>query len=330
MFRNALNSPASAADSHPYRREVSMNLSGTLSDWTVADLLNVMKVTGKTASLHIHGKRDGVVHFSNGRVAGATLDGNPVPTGEVESRAVASETLFVLSALQEGNFEVGAFEGTDVEGWDVDSLLSDMEQLNGLETDLTEAGMGEAILMLRDEIKEPITIQVEDWWAIASLVSVLSFGQLEEVFGRGRAIRLLHTLWRMDLIETIEEEIPQVDEDEPAAEEAVPMVMDEEPTSLELLELSEPPESETEPVVPSEAELESEPEESVATIEPTNERDDESWLDEIAAAAEATTTPEQNGLAEARHIQGVSAPASTVLTGAVLDEMRRLRVRPSE
>lgn len=306
-----------------------MNLSGTLSDWTVADLLNVMKVTGKTASLQIHGRRDGVIHFSNGRVVGATLDGNPIPTGEVESRAVASETLFVLSALVEGNFEVGAFEGTEGEGWDVDSLLSDMEQLQGLENDLTGAGMGEALIMLRDEIKEPITIDVQDWWAIASLVSVLSFDQLEDVFGRGRAIRLLHTLWRMDLIETIHEETSPIEEEEPAAEEPVPMVVDEEPSSLDLSELAE---TQTEAVVEteSEPELESapEPEEQVAGVEPTNERDDESWLDEIAAAAEATSI--QDGVPATRHVQGVSAPASTVLTGAVLDEMRRLRVRPAE
>lgn len=324
MFRNALNPAAAIADSPPYRREVSMNLSGTLSDWTVADLLNVMKVTGKTASLHIHGKRGGVLHFSKGRVVGATLDGNSIPDGEVESRAVASETLFVLSGLEDGSFEIGAFEGTEGEGWDVDWLLSDMDQLNGLESDLTEAGIGDALLMLRDEIKKPITVQVEDWWAIASLVSVLSFDQLEDVFGRGRAIRLLHTLWRMDLVETIEEGALPVEE-EPAADESVPMVMDERPASLDLSELSEPA---TEP----EPELEPEPEseEEVATIGPADERDDESWLDEIAAAAEASSTKAQNALVETRHVMGVSAPASTVLTGAVLDEMRRLRVRPAE
>lgn len=311
-----------------------MNLSGTLSDWTVADLLNVMKVTGKTASLHIHGRRDGVIHFSSGSVVGATLDGNAVPTGEAESRAVASETLFVLSALVEGNFEVGAFEGTEGEGWDVDSLLSDMEQLQGLENDLTEAGMGEALIMLRDEIKEPITIEVQDWWAIASLVSVLSFDQLEEVFGRGRAIRLLHTLWSKDLIETVHEEAPpEVVEEEPSDEESVPMVMDEAPTSLDLSELSQSkvvsePESELDTELDAQLETPAESAEQVSVVEPTNERDDESWLDEIAAAAEATSLPE--GAPAPRQVQGVSAPASTVLTGGVLDEMRRLRVRPAE
>lgn len=293
-----------------------MNLSGTLSDWTVADLLNVMKVTGKTASLHVHGRRDGVVHFSAGRVVGATLDGDPVPTGEFESRAVASDTLYVLSGFDQGTFEVGPFEGEAADGWEVDTLLADMQQLDGLEADLVGAGMREALLMLRDEISEPVTIQVEDWWALASLVSALSFEQLEEVFGRGRAIRLLHALWRMDIVEAVEQDSPNGEEtstpaeEEPVAADTPPMVVDEEPSRFDLSVLTEPdhlPEAET-----------------------AAPRDDESWLDEIAAAAEPEPSPDKPTLTEARQVMGVSAPASTVLTGAVLDEMRRLRSRPTD
>lgn len=297
-----------------------MNLSGTLSDWTVSDLLNVMKVTGKTASLHIHGRRKGVVHFSGGRVVGATLDGEPVPSGEFESRAVASDTLFVLSALEEGSFEVGPFQGLEGEGWDVDALLSDMQQLNGLESDLVQAGMRDALLMLRDEISQPVTIEVGDWWALASLVSVLSFDQLEDVFGRGRAIRLLHALWRMDVMEVVEEEAAVDGERPPVADDQVPMVADEKPTSLDLSELSEAESAATE----EEETVE------VSTLEPAHDRGDESWLDEIAAAAEPGPSPEEPSLTETRRVMGVSAPASTVLTGAILDEMRRLRVRPTE
>lgn len=287
-----------------------MNLSGTLTDWTIGDLLNVMKVTGKTASLHIKGRRAGVIHFSNGHVVGATLDGDSAPSGELESRAVASDTLFVLSTLDEGAFEVGPFEGPDGQGWDVDTLLSDMHQLDDLESDLVKAGMRDALLMLRDEITEPVTIQVEDWWAIASLVSVLSFDQLEDVFGRGRGIRLLHTLWRMNLIETVDEEASPVEEDDESPASHIPMVADQEPAPLDLSELDVPAE-------PAE------------TIEPSTDRDDESWLDEIAAAAEGKPPSETPTLNESRRVLGVSAPASTVLTGGVLDEMRRLRVRPN-
>lgn len=296
-----------------------MNLSGTLSDWTLGDLLNVMKVTGKTASLHIKGRRTGVVHFSKGQVVGAALDGNAVPTGEFESRAAASDALFVLSALSEGSFEVGPFEGNESDGWDVDSLLSDMHQLESLEADLVGAGMRDTLLMLRDRITEPVTIQVEDWWALASLVSVLSFDQLEEVFGRGRAIRLLHTLWRLDLMETVEQESRSIEAEEAApTTDTVPMVADKEPSALDLSGLDQAGADRSQ-----EAE---EPE----TIAPSTERHDESWLDEIAAAAEPDRPQDRAPtLSETRRVLGVAAPASTVLTGAVLDEMRRLRVRPT-
>src|SRR5690606_18809159 len=182
-----------------------MNLSGTLSDWTVSDLLNVMKVTGKTASLHIKGDRTGTVHFIEGKVVGAALDGKAVPSGDFESRTVASDALFVLNTVQEGIFEVGPFEGPEAQGWDVEDLVSDMQQLGGLEEDLAGAGVRDSYVVFKEEIEQAVTVEVEDWWAIASLVSVLSFGQLEDVFGRGRAIRLLHALWRMGLIETLDE-----------------------------------------------------------------------------------------------------------------------------
>ncbi|MFP3914888.1 MAG: DUF4388 domain-containing protein [Actinomycetota bacterium] len=303
-----------------------MNLSGTLTDWTVADLLNVMKVTGKTASLHVKGNRSGVIHFSDGRVVGAVLDDDSAPTGSLESRATASETLFVLSALNDGRFEVGPFQGPEGEGWDVDTLLADMNQLDQLESDLNEAGMRSTLLMLKDEIAEPITIQPDDWWALASLVSVLSFDQLEDVFGRGRAIRLLHALWRLDLIETVQEEKEETAEPAvPSPETTVPVLADEEPTSVDLSQLADP-----EPTTEErEQEAPASEEESFSVVEPSTERDDESWLDEIAAAADAEAAPEGDLSIAPRNVQGVSAPASTVLTGAVLDEMRRLRVRPT-
>ena len=83
-----------------------MNLTGTLSDWTVADLLNVMKVTGKTATLHIKGTTSGTIHFVEGRVVGAELDGRPIAG---DSRADAADSLLVLWSIEEGTFEVVDF-----------------------------------------------------------------------------------------------------------------------------------------------------------------------------------------------------------------------------
>lgn len=267
-----------------------MNLSGTLTDWTVGDLLNVMKVTNKTASLHIRGTQRGSVHFREGRVVGAVLEGDHGFHEQEDARVASAEALYILAGLEEGRFEVGPFEGSESDGWDVESLLSDLDRLRSLEDDLTEAGLVGTPLMLKDEISGPVTVTEDDWWALASLVSALSFEQLEEVFGRGRALRLLHALWRMGLVEVISEPEP-VDVEVPVEEPA---------------------------------------EELVEEVIEVRADDDDAWLDEIAASAETGSAPVVHDPAEARRVMGVSAPASTVLTGSVLDEMRRLRGRNSD
>lgn len=283
-----------------------MNLSGTLSDWTVADLLNMLNVTKKTASLHVRGERTGTIHFSQGKVVGAALAGDAAAHGG-DSRVEVADALLVLSALDSGTFELGPFNGPEGEGWDIESLLSDLERLETLQVDLVGAGLQKSQLMLREEVDEPVTIQTEDWWALASLVSVLSFRQLEDVFGRGRAIRLLHALWRMDLVESLEE----------------PLVLEPEPI------LAEPEPIREEITVETEVEPDAEPV-AEASVD-SNGSSNESWLDEIAAAAGPSEAGDETVQPlEPRKMLGVSAPASTVLTGSVLDEMRRLRSHPGD
>ena len=277
-----------------------MNLTGTLSDWTVADLLNVMKVTGKTATLHIKGTTSGTIHFVEGRVVGAELDGRPIAG---DSRADAADSLLVLWSIEEGTFEVVDFSGPDEPGWDVESVLADMEALRALESDLVQAGFAEGSLMLKEEIDAAVTIDPSDWWALSSLVSALSFRQLEQVFGRGRAIRLLHTLHRLGLIRKVD--LPEEPAETPV-EEPAPA----EPPAVDLAAL----------VADESAQFEG----PAAAAD----RNEESWLDEIAAAAEAPASEGSGSESGSRRVLGVAAPASTVLTGSVLDEMRRLRVRP--
>lgn len=281
-----------------------MNLSGTLADWTVADLLNMLRVTSKTATVHIRGHQAGSIHFAAGRVVGAGIAGDVVIDGEAGSRQSTIDALFVLSSLDQGTFELATFEGPDGDGWEVESLLEDMHRLETLEAEMAASEIAEGPLMLREDMDEAVTIEADDWWAVASLVSVLSLTQLEEVFGRARAIRLLHTLWRLELVEPLEQVEP-VDEAEPE--------------DLQPVEAFDSGDQTPDPEPP----VDDRPEEPAITPVPG----DDAWLDEIAAAAgaEIPTTPE-----ERRRLLGVAAPASTVLTGSVLDEMRRLRGRAGE
>lgn len=289
-----------------------MNLSGELSDWPVADLLNMLRVTSKTVTLNVRGERSGTIHFAAGRVSGASVAGDVVVEGEAGSRVAVVDALFVLKGIARGSFELVAYQGPEAEGWEIEELLADMARLTELETDVSRSGLVEGRLMLKDALSGPVTIAEDEWWAVASLVSVLSLQQLEEVFGRARAVRLLHTLWRLDLIE------PLVDEESATT----PLADAPTDSSADVVEAVDAPA------------LAGVADETPATsLAPS----DEAWLDEIASNAVAVVdTPEAPSEADSpddpsrRAVTGVSAPASTVLTGSVLDEMRRLRSRVGE
>lgn len=271
-----------------------MNLSGSIADWTVPELLNMLRVTSKTATMHISGDRSGQVHFKDGRVSGAVITGEVVVEGEAGSKLSTVDSLFVLSGLESGNFEMRDYAGPDVDGWDVDELVAEMTRLQGLEEDVEKSGLVDTRIILRDEIDTAVSISPDDWWAVASLVSVISLDQLESVFGRARAVRLLHTLWRLGLVETLDEDEPGPD----AIAEAPPVVRTQTPESpLDKVEAEGP--------------------------------GDESWLDEIAGEEEANASALEVSI-DRKPLTGVAAPASTVLTGSVLDEMRRLRGRAPE
>ena len=284
-----------------------MNLSGELSDWPVADLLNMLRVTSKTVTLKVRGERSGVIHFVAGRVSGASVTGDVVVEGEAGSRVAVVDALFVLAGIASGSFELVAYQGPEAEGWEIEELLADMARLTELETDVSRSDLVEGRLMLKDALSGPVTIAEDDWWAVASLVSVLSLQQLEEVFGRARAVRLLHTLWRLDLVE------PLLDDESPAP--ADPPAPADAPARVDAVDA-----------------VDATPAISLAPS-------DEAWLDEIATNAvpvavvdspEAPSEADSSGDPSRRAVTGVSAPASTVLTGSVLDEMRRLRSRVGE
>ncbi|CAN5775432.1 hypothetical protein BH23ACT5_BH23ACT5_23610 [soil metagenome] len=284
-----------------------MILSGALTDWTVTDLLSMLTVTKKAATLRIEGARSGQIHFFDGKVSGASLDGEP---DDDTSRPATADALYALSALEEGSFEIDTFSGPDHEGWSVETLTGDIAELRQLMSDLASGGLTESPLMLAEEISGPVTISSDDWWAVASLVSVLSLDQLEAVFGSGRATRLLHTLWRLNLVEPVD-----------ISEEAMPAaeIEAEEFAQIEA-HTNEALEDDFDDIAKELAEsLDDNPEIAVAN------GNEDAWLDEIAANAGGEMTPDQGQ----RRLTGVSAPASTVLTGSVLDEMRRLRSRPS-
>lgn len=276
-----------------------MHLSGQLTDWSIADLLQIMQVTKKTGSLDIAGDRRGRLHFRDGNLTGAELSGDKGSYTGTDRESVA-DILYVLSGVEQGSFSVGPADGPEGKGWTTDEVLAEVEALRSLEGEVVDAGLFEASGMrLHGEVEADLTIKPEDWRALVSLVQPFTFAQLESRLGRGGAVRILHTLHRLGVAEPIdEEETP--DWLDRLAEDITP-------DGDEAAWLGPEPESQGE-ISPFAAE---EPAEDAGPDEEEN----------VGPLAEPRI------IAEAK---GVSAPASTTLTDGVYDEIRRLRSKVAE
>lgn len=288
-----------------------MHLSGQLSDWSINDLLQIMQVTKKTGSLDIEAERRGRIHFKEGTVTGAELTGgNGRYLGD--DRSGIADVLYVLSALEEGTFAVGAADGPDGEGWSVEDVLADVEALRGLEGDVVDAGLFEADgVRLIEKVEAPLTIEPEDWASVVALVRPFAFADLEERLGRGGAVRILHTLHRLGVAEAVQVEDAQDEEPEGSNDE-------DESGWLDRL---------AEDIVP--------PSDEPTWVEETrDEVDDEVEADEGSAEVKVEkvgpTVSELSPVRAHTDVRGVSAPASTTLTDGVYDEIRRLRSKVAD
>lgn len=286
------------------------NLSGQLSDWSINDLLQIMQVTKKTGSLEIEGERRGRIHFRNGEVTGADLTGSR-QTYVAEDRGSVADVLYVLSSLQKGSFAVGSAEVPDGDAWSVEDILSDVKSLADLEASVGESGLIEAAgVRLTGEVEEAITLEPEDWQVIVNLVQPFTFAHLESRFGRGGAVRVLHTLHRLGVAEPITSE----DESQFLDRLAEGISSDSsEPTWLEAQKGNHEKDEETLPpvVVEVDEEVEEVPVEEPVALE---------------AEPEKPVSPKRDPIG----VRGVSADASTTLTDGVYDEIRRLRSKASE
>lgn len=279
-----------------------MHLSGQLSDWSINDLLQIMQVTSKTGSLDIEGQRRGRVHFREGRLTGAELNGTKgIYTGS--DLGGVADILYVLSSVEEGSFSVGAADGPEIKGWSVEEVLLDVEALQSLEGEVVDTGLFEASgVALVHEIHEPITIDPADWHAFVNLVPSFTFSLLEERFGRGTAVRILHTLHRLGMAETVTDPDGEGDFLDNLAEGVAQGTEDPEP-GWESNGNDRTHPSESVDVTDREPEPVAEPEPVVVATRPDRVQAD---------------------------MKGLSAPANTTLTDGVYDEIRRLRSRVGE
>ena len=277
-----------------------MHLSGQLKDWSISDLLQIMQVTHKTGSLDIEGEKRGRVHFRDGMVTGAELTGaNTTYVGN--NRGGIADVLYVLSGLTQGTFSVGAADGPETEGWSVEEVIDDIGALQQLEAEVADAGLIDAPgVKLVDEISRSLDLTPGDWAVLVSLVQPFSFAHLESTLGRGAAVRILFTLHRLGVSVPLAEGETESGWLDQLADEIAPEP--DRPTWRETA-ASETAASAVEPPPPQRRRIPEPPgSEGASSDEPTH----------------------------GESVEGVSAPASTMLTDGVYDEIRRLRSKVAE
>ena len=280
-----------------------MHLSGQLTDWSISDLLQIMQVTKKTGSLDIEGERRGRIHFREGAVAGAELAGtNGSYIGS--DRSGIAEVIYVLSQLTRGDFSMGPADGPEKAGWDVAEILSDVSSLEALEGEVVDAGLFDAsAVKLAKSIEEPLNLEPEEWAALASLVPPFTFEDLESQIGRGGAVRVIHTLHRLGVLEIFSQESPVVEVEQVSVVETTPR-HEGESDWLDRL-----------------------------AGDVVQDGDSPTWRERSTVrAAEQPEEDEADKVSPdpapvSRTVRGVAAPASTTLTDGVYDEIRRLRGR---
>ncbi len=266
--------------------EKGMNLSGQLGDWSVDDLIQIVQVTKKTGSLDISGNRKGRIHFSDGLLTGAELHSPQGVYAGADPDTIA-DVVFVLGSMETGTFAMGSPEGPDTAGHEPEAISASVDELRKLEVEIAESGVldtGEINFV--DTVESKVTLDPGSWHYLARLIPPLTVDDLEERFGRGSAIRMIHSLNSIGVLAA-------------PAEDAV----DE--TTLDTAAEGDGVEAES------------------------------GWLKELAE--EVSTSPHDDlaveiGIADsvpkpvpAGAVRGLAADASTVLTGGVYDEIRRLR-----
>lgn len=271
-----------------------MNLSGQLSDWTVDELIQIVQVTKKTGSLDILGDKKGRIHFRQGQLTGAELHGQQgVYAGTDE--ATISDIIFVLGSIDTGEFAMGPDDGPESDGHDAEVISEGVSQLRTLESDLTDAGVLDAASVAIDtEIQKAVEVEPDDWRALSSLIPPFTTESLENRFGRGATVRMLHVFHRLGLLKVLDE---PVEEDVTEESDWLDKLADE-----------------------------------VSATDSTNWLDESS--DPVVAEAQTEVADEgkhsERRVESLENMRGVSADPSTTLTTGVYDEIRRLRSKPGK
>jgi hypothetical protein len=281
-------------------------LSGNLSNWPVTDLLQMMRVTGKTAALRIEGANPGVIHFSEGKIVAASLAGQRGRPEPDQMRRNTIDALFVLTGPADGSFFVASPEvDPAAPSWEVAEIMAEVEHLRMIARDILAQGVDHSTpLVLSAEVPSPVTLHAEDWATLVSLVPAFSLESLERVMGRTRAFQVVNTLLARGLtikdLTRVEVELVAVPQGPPPEPVPAPQSPPQDYPVLEWLGDR-----------PAQGSVD------LSTDIVQVEDDRPPLADDPSDQADADPSR--------RHLKAVVASPETTLVSGVLDDMRRLR-----
>lgn len=214
-----------------------MMLSGNLSDWSVGDLLQMLHITKKTASLHVDGvDRSGVVYFEEGSIVNAEVSLGGGPGSEPRDEVV--EAVYVLELLDDGSFEIkNEVPPRTIDPLAVAEALELAGQYLDAERQLDETGLLAARgLRLAQTIEEPIILSEQVWNAISVSIPAFTFPELEARLGRAAAVSTVEQFRDLGILEAVLEDI-----------EPTPPVVIEQPATMGFGDLHEASDDEVDP-----------------------------------------------------------------------------------
>ena len=181
-----------------------MILSGSLTDWSVADLLQMLHVTKKTASLHVTGAdRSGTVYFEEGKIVNAVVSLGSASSSDPQDGVI--EAVYVLELLDDGTFEMK----NEVPSVKVDPMaVSDALDLAALhvtaERELVDSGLLAARgLRLAQSVDAPITLSEQVWNAVSVSIPAFTFPELEQRMGRAAAVSTIEQFRDLGILEAV-------------------------------------------------------------------------------------------------------------------------------
>ncbi len=178
-----------------------MILSGQLGEWSVADLLQILRITQKTASLKVeHDGRFGIIHFRGGKIVGAEMSSG---AGGLDDFELVVETVYVIQTMAGGYFTIShdnVPEGD--QGFEIPAMLESAAVLYAEEQDLSESGLMDArALRVSSRIEDSLTVSVTEWPLLVAAIGRFTFADLEASLGRSRAVSVVSLFRRLGVLE---------------------------------------------------------------------------------------------------------------------------------